>query len=80
MAAVDILYIDITRRWNSVALDQRDTGTRRHGEGSVHLLSSVFHSFTLRRGGEKGMEWNVNHEALSATKARQPLPKLQSHP
>lgn len=28
MAAVDILYIDITRRWNSVALDQRDTGTR----------------------------------------------------
>ncbi|XP_063140923.1 tubulin polyglutamylase TTLL11 isoform X4 [Rattus norvegicus] len=26
MAAVDILYIDITRRWNSVALDQRDTG------------------------------------------------------
>lgn len=56
MAAVDILYIDITRRWNSVALDQRDTGTRWHGEGSVHLLSSVFHSFTLQRGGEKGME------------------------
>lgn len=28
MAAVDILYIDITRRWNSVALDQRDSGTR----------------------------------------------------
>ncbi|XP_076784722.1 tubulin polyglutamylase TTLL11 isoform X1 [Arvicanthis niloticus] len=26
MAAVDILYIDITRRWNSVTLDQRDTG------------------------------------------------------
>ncbi|XP_026634430.1 tubulin polyglutamylase TTLL11 [Microtus ochrogaster] len=26
MAAVDILYIDITRRWNSVALDQRDSG------------------------------------------------------
>uniref|UniRef100_A0A5F9C267 Tubulin tyrosine ligase like 11 n=1 Tax=Oryctolagus cuniculus TaxID=9986 RepID=A0A5F9C267_RABIT len=27
MAAVDILYIDITRRWNSMALDQRDSGT-----------------------------------------------------
>ncbi|KAM4876287.1 LOW QUALITY PROTEIN: tubulin polyglutamylase TTLL11 [Thomomys bottae] len=26
MAAVDILYIDITRRWNSVTLDQRDSG------------------------------------------------------
>ncbi|XP_012519854.1 PREDICTED: tubulin polyglutamylase TTLL11 isoform X1 [Propithecus coquereli] len=26
MAAVDILYIDITRRWNSMALDQRDSG------------------------------------------------------
>ncbi|XP_069912489.1 tubulin polyglutamylase TTLL11 isoform X7 [Oryctolagus cuniculus] len=25
MAAVDILYIDITRRWNSMALDQRDS-------------------------------------------------------
>ncbi|XP_052580143.1 tubulin polyglutamylase TTLL11 isoform X4 [Peromyscus californicus insignis] len=25
MAAVDILYIDITRRWNSVTLDQRDS-------------------------------------------------------
>lgn len=27
MASVDILYIDITRRWNSVTLDQRDSGT-----------------------------------------------------
>ncbi|XP_069869063.1 tubulin polyglutamylase TTLL11-like isoform X2 [Dipodomys merriami] len=26
MAAVDILYIDITRRWNSVTLDQRESG------------------------------------------------------
>ncbi|XP_055127213.1 tubulin polyglutamylase TTLL11 isoform X9 [Symphalangus syndactylus] len=26
MAAVDILYIDITRRWNSMTLDQRDSG------------------------------------------------------
>ncbi|XP_008831668.1 tubulin polyglutamylase TTLL11 [Nannospalax galili] len=26
MAAVDILYIDITRRWNSVTLEQRDSG------------------------------------------------------
>ncbi|XP_036771336.1 tubulin polyglutamylase TTLL11 isoform X1 [Manis pentadactyla] len=26
MASVDILYIDITRRWNSVTLDQRDSG------------------------------------------------------
>lgn len=26
MAAVDILYIDITRRWNSVTVDQRDSG------------------------------------------------------
>lgn len=27
MAAVDILYIDITRRWNSMTLDQRESGT-----------------------------------------------------
>ena len=27
MAAVDILYIDITRRWNSMTVDQRDSGT-----------------------------------------------------
>uniref|UniRef100_A0A2K6Q6J4 Tubulin polyglutamylase TTLL11 n=1 Tax=Rhinopithecus roxellana TaxID=61622 RepID=A0A2K6Q6J4_RHIRO len=26
MAAMDILYIDITRRWNSMTLDQRDSG------------------------------------------------------
>ncbi|XP_010601257.1 tubulin polyglutamylase TTLL11 isoform X1 [Fukomys damarensis] len=26
MAAVDILYIDITRRWSSMTLDQRDSG------------------------------------------------------
>ncbi|XP_008577562.1 PREDICTED: tubulin polyglutamylase TTLL11-like [Galeopterus variegatus] len=26
MAAVDILYIDITRRWNSMTQDQRDSG------------------------------------------------------
>ncbi|CAO2597734.1 Tubulin polyglutamylase TTLL11 [Lemmus lemmus] len=26
MAAVDILYIDITRRWNSMTLEQRDSG------------------------------------------------------
>ncbi|XP_016040504.2 tubulin polyglutamylase TTLL11 isoform X2 [Erinaceus europaeus] len=26
MASVDILYIDITRRWNSMTLDQRDSG------------------------------------------------------
>ncbi|XP_006865782.1 PREDICTED: tubulin polyglutamylase TTLL11 [Chrysochloris asiatica] len=26
MAAVDILYIDITRRWNTMTLDQRDSG------------------------------------------------------
>ncbi|XP_049629026.1 tubulin polyglutamylase TTLL11 [Suncus etruscus] len=26
MAAVDILYIDITRRWNAMTLDQRDSG------------------------------------------------------
>ncbi|XP_059870188.1 tubulin polyglutamylase TTLL11 isoform X4 [Delphinus delphis] len=26
MAAVDILYIDITRRWNSMTVDQRDSG------------------------------------------------------
>ncbi|XP_033283151.1 tubulin polyglutamylase TTLL11 isoform X4 [Orcinus orca] len=27
MAAVDILYIDITRRWNSMTVDQRDSGS-----------------------------------------------------
>lgn len=65
MAAVDILYIDITRRWNSVTVDQRDSGIQRltrltgMGRGSVCLLS-IFHSFTLWRGGGRGMEWNVN--------------------
>lgn len=84
MAAVDILYIDITRRWNSVTVDQRDSGTRRLpgltgvGRGPVCLLS-IFHSSVLWRGGGRGMEWNVNPEALSATEAGQPLPKSQSH-
>lgn len=27
MASVDILYIDVTRKWNSLALDKRDSGT-----------------------------------------------------
>lgn len=26
MAAVDILYIDITRRWNSMGIDHKDSG------------------------------------------------------
>lgn len=59
MAAVDILYIDITRRWNSVTVDQRDTGTRRlpslparHGAGSVCLLS-IFRSFVMEGNGER---------------------------
>lgn len=26
MAAVDILYIDITRRWNSVGIDHKESG------------------------------------------------------
>lgn len=53
MAAVDILYIDITRRWNSVALDQRDTGTRwlpcLTGMGRALC---VFCPFMLWRRGE----------------------------
>lgn len=26
MASVDILYIDITRRWNSMGIDHRESG------------------------------------------------------
>lgn len=59
MAAVDILYIDITRRWNSMALDQRDTGTRwlpcltGTGRASVRLLS--FYVMEARRGVRNGV-------------------------
>lgn len=59
MAAVDILYIDITRRWNSVTLDQRDTGTRwlpfLTGTGK-----GLYRPFMLWRGGGRGMERNLN--------------------
>lgn len=63
MAAVDILYIDITRRWNSVTLDQRDTGTRwlpcltGTGKGLY-----IFRPFMLWRGGGREMEQNLNPE------------------
>lgn len=85
MAAVDILYIDITRRWNSVTVDQRDTGTEGclpclpgMGRGlCVFCPSSVL---SLWRGTGRGLEWNVNPEASSATKAGRPLPRFQSHP
>lgn len=68
MAAVDILYIDITRRWNSVTLDQRESGTRwlpshpmvplpdRRGERSAPLLS--FH-IVEGRGKVNGVEFKA---------------------
>lgn len=86
MAAVDILYIDITRRWNSVTVDQRDTGTGRLpclpdvGRGLCVFCPSIFHSFTLWRGAGRGMVWNENPEASSATKAGRPLPKFHPTP
>ena len=51
MAAVDILYIDITRRWNSMTMDQRDSGTSspaslmscgRTDRDGQYLFSSFF--------------------------------------
>ena len=58
MAAVDILYIDITRRWNSMTMDQRDSGT----SSSASLMSwgrtdrdgqYLFSSFLRVRMGEE---------------------------
>lgn len=54
MAAVDILYIDITRRWSSMALDQRDSGTWRlaatvpcRSSGRDGRYTSCFFSFRV---------------------------------
>lgn len=63
MAAVDILYIDITRRWNSVTVDQRDTGTRwLPGLTGTGRGLYLFYPFMLGRGGGRGMERNLNPE------------------
>lgn len=47
MAAVDILYIDITRRWNAMTLDQRDSGTPGCG---LHKGWVAAHLFLLEKG------------------------------
>ncbi|KAM6170015.1 tubulin polyglutamylase TTLL11 [Rhynchocyon petersi] len=50
MAAVDILYIDITRRWNSMALDQRDSGMCLQAfiEAFFYLAQRKFKMLPLR--------------------------------
>uniref|UniRef100_A0A452S870 Uncharacterized protein n=1 Tax=Ursus americanus TaxID=9643 RepID=A0A452S870_URSAM len=49
MAAVDILYIDITRRWNSMTLDQRDSGMclQAFVEAFFYLAQRKFKSLPL---------------------------------
>ncbi|XP_058997409.1 tubulin polyglutamylase TTLL11 isoform X4 [Mustela lutreola] len=49
MAAVDILYIDITRRWNSMTLDQRDSGMCLQGfvEAFFYLAQRKFKMLPL---------------------------------
>lgn len=78
MAAVDILYIDITRRWNSVTLDQRDSGTwclaSTRPWGVQTSGQSIFWSFLLRiKAGEEGrlfyqLEVNLHSGAPSAAR------------
>ncbi|KAM5258782.1 tubulin polyglutamylase TTLL11 isoform 3-T3 [Hipposideros larvatus] len=51
MAAVDILYIDITRRWNSVTLDQRDSGMSLQAfvEAFFYLAQRKFRMLPLHK-------------------------------
>ncbi|XP_069912462.1 tubulin polyglutamylase TTLL11 isoform X4 [Oryctolagus cuniculus] len=51
MAAVDILYIDITRRWNSMALDQRDSGTYLMIASTIPLLGANPYCQSYKPGG-----------------------------
>nr|XP_051711600.1 tubulin polyglutamylase TTLL11 isoform X5 [Oryctolagus cuniculus] len=51
MAAVDILYIDITRRWNSMALDQRDSGTYLMVASTIPLLGANPYCQSYKPGG-----------------------------
>ncbi|XP_054989365.1 tubulin polyglutamylase TTLL11 isoform X1 [Sorex araneus] len=49
MAAVDILYIDITRRWNAMTLDQRDSGMclQAFAEAFFYLAQKKFKMLPL---------------------------------
>uniref|UniRef100_A0A8C5WM20 Tubulin tyrosine ligase like 11 n=1 Tax=Leptobrachium leishanense TaxID=445787 RepID=A0A8C5WM20_9ANUR len=50
MASVDILYIDITRRWNSMGLDQRESGMclQAFVEAFFYLAQRRFKSLVLK--------------------------------
>ncbi|CAH2316641.1 tubulin polyglutamylase TTLL11 [Pelobates cultripes] len=56
MASVDILYIDITRRWNSMGLDQRESG--------MSLQAFVEACFYLAQRRYKGLPLKDQVESL----------------
>ncbi|XP_053328590.1 tubulin polyglutamylase TTLL11 [Spea bombifrons] len=63
MASVDILYIDITRRWNSVCLDQRESGMclQAFVEAFFYLAQRRFKGLPLRQQVESLLNLCESH-------------------
>ncbi|XP_078497975.1 tubulin polyglutamylase TTLL11 isoform X2 [Lissotriton helveticus] len=58
MASVDILYIDITRRWNSLVLDQRESGMclQAFVEAFIYLAHRKFKTLPVHEQVESLIE------------------------
>ncbi|XP_063792045.1 tubulin polyglutamylase TTLL11 isoform X3 [Pseudophryne corroboree] len=66
MASGDILYIDITRRWNSVSLDQRESGVpgmclQAFIEAFFHLAQRRFKGFPLHEQVQTLVDFCESH-------------------
>ncbi|XP_075435094.1 tubulin polyglutamylase TTLL11 isoform X2 [Ascaphus truei] len=63
MASVDILYIDITRRWNSMGLDQRESGMclQAFVEAFLYLAQRRFKDLPLQEQVESLVDWCECH-------------------
>ncbi|XP_053551392.1 LOW QUALITY PROTEIN: tubulin polyglutamylase TTLL11 [Bombina bombina] len=63
MASVDILYIDITRRWNSMGLDQRESGMclQAFVEALFYLAQRRFKGLTMQEQVESLIRFCENH-------------------
>ncbi|KAM4662215.1 tubulin polyglutamylase TTLL11 isoform 2-T2 [Discoglossus pictus] len=71
MASVDILYIDITRRWSSMGLDQRESGMclQAFVEAFVYLAQRRFKDLTLQEQVESLINLCESHlESLDEKK------------
>ncbi|KAM4695910.1 tubulin polyglutamylase TTLL11 [Rhinophrynus dorsalis] len=63
MASVDILYIDITRRWNSMGLDQRESGMclQAFVEAFIYLAQRRFKGLPLQEQVKSLIELCESH-------------------